>query len=398
MKLWNNYKKEMKIASRGFYFYVELVVAFIILSVLLFVVPIESNHKIKEVIFCDITDSEFEKLMNIKEGKGYNEQVEDVVFKLKPSVLTYKDDSGKLITKEFKDKKKVTAKQYLYHDTITGKHAKTKYIVDNFDDMMRIAYSKKYIGTEMWYGEDNKDYYHNILFGYETDKYKNIVEISHGTVDVSKISSQMNKEIENTEYLNDIETLNNRENYIPIILIMMNGLLGMMVIIAYISVDKSEGVLKALRITPLSIGNYLMSKILVALTTVLISSVIISVPVMGLKPNYLLLFISVISMSFLSCAIGIFISTFFEDVKSAFGAIMIVGVILMVPVISYMVHSFHPNWIEYMPSYYMLESIKESLFVNGSSIYILTTSCFLAFVGIIFYLVSKKRYKNILGM
>lgn len=168
MKLWNNYKKEMKIASRGFYFYVELVVAVIILAVLLMVVPTESKNQIKEAVFCNMSDEEFENLVNKKEGKGHVERVEDEVFKLKPATLTYTDEQGNTVIKEFKDKKKVTAEQYYHYDALTGKHTKTKYIFDNFDDMLRVAYDKKYIGTEMWYGEDNMDYYHNILFGYET--------------------------------------------------------------------------------------------------------------------------------------------------------------------------------------------------------------------------------------
>lgn len=397
MKLWNNYKKEMKIASRGFYFYVEIIVAVIVLAVLLMVVPAESQHKIKEVCFCDMTSSQFEELINLREGKGYHEKAEDEEFKLKPAVLKYTDENGREITKEYKDKKKIKVKQYFYHDSITGKHTKTKYFTDNFDDMLRLAYDKKYVATEMWYGEDGKDNYHNVLFGYETEKYKNILKVAHGTIDIVKIQEQMEVEKDNTITLSEKKTLNNRENFIPAILLMFAGVLGVLVIIAYISVDKSEGVLKAICTTPLSTGSYLMSKILVSMTTVIFSCAIITIPVMGKGPDYLLLFITVLAMTFLSCTIGTFISTFFEDVESSFGAILLLGILLMIPMISYMVPAFNPDWLRYMPSYYMLESIRESL-LGGSISYVIIISLCMVTGGILLLFLSERRYKKTLGM
>ena len=43
MKLWSNYSKEMKIASRGFYFYMEIVMAAILLVVILLLVPVDAT-------------------------------------------------------------------------------------------------------------------------------------------------------------------------------------------------------------------------------------------------------------------------------------------------------------------------------------------------------------------
>ena len=39
MKLLSSFKKELILASRGFYFYVELIFALVILAVLLFAIP-----------------------------------------------------------------------------------------------------------------------------------------------------------------------------------------------------------------------------------------------------------------------------------------------------------------------------------------------------------------------
>ena len=45
MKLLSSYLKEMKIAARGFYFYIEIVIALIILVILLFSVNEKSVSK-----------------------------------------------------------------------------------------------------------------------------------------------------------------------------------------------------------------------------------------------------------------------------------------------------------------------------------------------------------------
>lgn len=195
MKLWNSYCREMKTASRGFYFYVEIAVAVIILAVLLMVVSKEDTGRVKEVVFCDIMSEEaFEELMSRVDRKGHHERVEDQEFRLKPVTIRYTDDSGKVILKEYKDKKKIVLRQYQYYDFLTGKHTKTKFFAENFDDMLRVAWDKKYTGTKMRYGEDRKDYYINILFGYETDKYRNLVQAAHRTVDVGRITDQMAEE------------------------------------------------------------------------------------------------------------------------------------------------------------------------------------------------------------
>ncbi len=399
MKLWINYKKEMVIASRGFYFYMEIFISLLILSVLMLVIPTESTAVAKEIIFPNLTAEQFEAMISKQQGEGYHERQEDVEFKLKPATITYTVvETGEQVDLVFEDTKTVAVKQYNYHDTLTGKHTKTKYFVDNFEDMIRISYDKKYIATEMWFGDDGLDYYNTVLFGYETERYQNIIKTAHGTVDFDMLASQMMIEEENVVYLEPIETLNNRQNILPLALVLMNGLMGMMIIIAYISVDKSDGIIKAMAVSPIRIGSYLLSKILVVLTTVSISSAIITIPVMGMQPNYLMFALSTISMTVLSCVVGALAGTFFADLKSSYSLIMIMAIVMMLPVLSFMVPAFNPPWMKFLPSYYMLESLKETLLVSCDVPFVVATSlAMLAGSGVLF-IVANKRFKKILGM
>ena len=53
MKLWHSFSKELLLSSKGFYFWIELVMAFIIVFVLMFVVPENFNSRKAEFIYID---------------------------------------------------------------------------------------------------------------------------------------------------------------------------------------------------------------------------------------------------------------------------------------------------------------------------------------------------------
>lgn len=397
MKLWSNYCKELKIASRGFYFYVELFTAVLLLVVLLFLVPERPTFRVKEVIYPQMSAQQFDELIQQEVGKGYNERIADTEIKLKPAVLTYFDENtGEPFEKTFTDKKTITVKTYLSYDSETGDNTKIKYFTNNFDDMMRVAYAKKYIGTHMWFGDDGQDYYKNVLFGSETQRYKNLVASAHGNVDMQDLLTQFDSQ--NVRLLGTPQTLNFRQNIIPAAIVMLNGLMGMMVIIAYLSVDKSEGILKAMAVSPFQLDGYLFSKILVVLTTALCSVLIVVIPVMRFQPSYPLLLISCISLTILSCTIGLFISTYFKDLKSAFGVLLILIIPLMLPILTFFIPSFSPAWMKFLPTYSMIEAIKETLLVETDLGFVLLSNLGMLIASVLLFFLAQKRYKKILGI
>ncbi len=54
MKLWYSFSKELKLSSKSWYFYLELVMAIVLLVVLLFVVPEDFDSKGKEYMYLDL--------------------------------------------------------------------------------------------------------------------------------------------------------------------------------------------------------------------------------------------------------------------------------------------------------------------------------------------------------
>ena len=54
MKLFSSFVKELKIASRGFYFYIEILMALLILIIFLFAVPDTFANKTSEYLYLDM--------------------------------------------------------------------------------------------------------------------------------------------------------------------------------------------------------------------------------------------------------------------------------------------------------------------------------------------------------
>ena len=87
MKLWSSVKKELLIASRGFYFYVELLMAFILLFVLLLVVPEHFVNKDEEFLYLAIPDPAI-RAAYIETFDDLDGQPEPVVFKIGKDEIT----------------------------------------------------------------------------------------------------------------------------------------------------------------------------------------------------------------------------------------------------------------------------------------------------------------------
>ena len=395
MKIFSSYLKEMKIASKGFYFYLEFIVAFLLLAVLMLAVPKTAGMKVKEVVFMDMSQSAFEAVISNVTINENHEYEGVTTFKLKPASIQYTDlQTGELHTKTFEDKKSVDLDTYNYFDSETGQNTKVKYFTDNFEDMLRIAYSKRYYGSVMSYDDQGKVEYVTILRGNETDRYIKLLSTVHTEVDQNEIVKEMDQI--KIAYLEPVEILDNRQNYIPLVITFMCGLMSVFILIAYISIDKAEGLIKAFSVAPVSMYQYLISKMLVVMTTSIASSLIITIPVMGFQPNYLVLVILILSLTILGSCIALVVGSYFNDIIDGFGAIFVVIIALMLPTLSYLMPSFSPTWVKFVPSYYMLEASKEAILINGDIRYVILSSSGMLLISIFLFLWANHRYTKTL--
>ena len=117
MKLWDNYKKELKIASRGFYFYMEIITAVILLAALILLfVPAETTNVTREVVFMDGPRDVLDTMIAESFGEpGQYQRAEDTSVRLRPAEITYFDEqTGEAFEKSFTDKKTLALETWEY--------------------------------------------------------------------------------------------------------------------------------------------------------------------------------------------------------------------------------------------------------------------------------------------
>jgi len=393
MKLLSNYLKEMKIAARGFYFYIEIAMAVILLAVLLFVVSEDSTSGSKQFVYNDMPERIAEYLKDRSVDKGEARLAGSTEFVLKPAKFsTASQETGETAAYDFDDEKIVELETIEVLDSSTGELEETVYYAETEEEMMRLAYGESETGIVAAMSGRGKVSYTYYLQGYETDRLRNLLYISHsrspGVIDAKK-----DKQVVRT--MGAVETLNNRENLVPIFIAYMGSLMGFFIVMAYIFYDKAEGVIRAFAVTPSSIWKYLITKIFVILTTVVVSSSIITIPVMGGQPNYWLFYIFLIITTFALASLGLLVASFFDNISKAFGVMYAIMIALMLPGFSYYIPSFDPLWLRFFPSYPLLQGFKE-IMLDGDAGYVLTYSLAFLAGGSVLFLLANIRFKKTL--
>ena len=393
MKLLSNYLKEMKIAARGFYFYIEIAMAVILLTILLFVVSETSTSNSKQFIYNDMPQKIAEYLKDRSIEKGEARLANSTEFKLKPAKFEITNqETGETTAYDFDEEKIIELETLEMLDSSTGELEETVYYVETEEDMIRLAYGESEMGATAAMNARGKVSYTYYLQGYETDRLKSLLYISHSkSPDV--ISAKKDKQVVRT--LEVMETLNNRENLVPVFLVYLGSLMGYFIVMAYIFYDKAEGVIRAFAVTPSAMWKYLISKIFVILTTVVVSSSIIAIPVMGGQPNYLLFYTFLLITTFAMASLGLLVASFFDSISKAFGVMYVIMIALMIPAFSYYIPSFDPLWLRFFPTYPMLQGFKDIL-LNGDAGYVLTYSFIFLVGGLVLFVLADIRFKKTL--
>ena len=369
MKLLSSFKKELILASRGFYFYVELIFAMVILAVLLFAIPQNFSSTSTEYLYFNLPQGGKEIFIN-------NILEDDLDAK---SEMVEIEADGKTFNAELI----VTDESEIY-------------IVDSEEAVRTLAYSEKVIGAVIELNDKNQLYYKYYLQGYESTRLKNLISILN-----NESTNVLIERIENQDVRplsTDYEPLTDRENTIPPLIAFSGSLMGMFIMASYIFLDKKEGVIEAYAVTPSSVWRYLMSKILVVLLTSVVSGLIIIMPIMGFRINYGLLLLLLLTTGFFASSLGLLIASFYNDLMKAFGVVYLLIIILMVPSIAYFIPGWDPFWIKIIPTYPMLQGYKEIILPKGDIAYPLIVSAGFLAVGIILFAITNIRFKKTLSV
>jgi len=393
VKLLSNYIKEMKLAARGFYFYIEIGMAVLILAILLLFVSEDSTSTRRQFVYSDMPDEITEYLRDRSIDKGEARLADPTEFTLKPATFEVTNqETGETTAYHFENEKTVELETLETLDSATGEIEETLYYTETGEDMIRLAYGEQEIGATVSMNSRGRVSYTYYLQGYETDRLKSLLYVSHSD-SPGAVEARQDRQVVKT--LGVTETLNTRQNLVPILLAYVGSLMGFFIVMAYIFYDKDEGVIRAFAVTPASIWKYLITKIFVILTTVVVSASIFTIPVMGGQPNYFLLYPFLLVTTFAIASLGMLVASFFDNIGKSFGAMYLIMIVLMVPAFSYYIPSFDPLWIRLFPTYPLLQGFKEIL-LNGDIGYVLICSLGFLAGGLLLFVLADNRFKKTL--
>lgn len=369
MKLFSSIKKELILATRSFYFYIEIAFALVLLAVLLFAIPEHSQMKETRYLYLDLP-----------------QQAADFV---RDSLLR-EDTDGKI------DDVTLEAGGQKYAAELVEKEAENIYILESEDIVRTLADTQANVGATVSLDANKELRYKYYLQGYESKRLKNLISVLHN-INEDELEQSFDSQkvrLVATGYA----PLNDRENAVAPLLAFNSCLMGMFVMAAYVFLDKKEGVIKAYAVTASSVAQYLMSKIFVVLLTATVSGLIVLVPVMGFKINYALILLLLLTASFFSSVVGLMIASFYKDITKAFGTIFFILILMMAPAISYFLPGWNPIWVQLIPSNPIIQGLKDVISAKGNMMYTLFASASFLVAGVLLFIITDKRFRKTLNL
>lgn len=187
--------------------------------------------------------------------------------------------------------------------------------------------------------------------------------------------------------------LSDKRGIVPIYLTMNVALMGLFIIAAYVFLDKEQGVIKALSVSPLAPWQYLASKMMVMLCLGLASALVV-VTFLGGTPNLLWLVGLVVASNLFGSALGLLIASYFDSMVQAMEVLYTSMVVLMFAAYSYLMPAFSPWWVRILPTYSMLFAFRETLLVGGDMRLVLMTMLMLLLLGAVAFYAANRRYQR----
>ncbi len=166
MKLWYSFTKELKLAAKSFYFYLEVGFAIIILVIVLFLIPENFNARSTEYLYLDMPETVESVYLDALLTQDTDNTVENVEIKVKKEMISVS-----------------------YYET----EDKKIYVTNTKADMINLADNEKQIGAIIEIDDAYETNYTYYLQGYETQKLKNLFLVIHNN-DMATLESTINEQ------------------------------------------------------------------------------------------------------------------------------------------------------------------------------------------------------------
>ena len=181
---------------------------------------------------------------------------------------------------------------------------------------------------------------------------------------------------------------------LPPLLLMMVGILGLFAMVSLISQERLDATIRAYRVSPAGLGNFILSKHLMLLTVSIVTFSILYIPVMGGFRGYLPALLIILLTVIMGSCTGIILGAFFDSAMASIGWVFLLMIVFSLPAISLFAPVFSPPWLKFIPSYHTLFGLDAAMFPDGNRHIIWQSAAVLAALDILLYAVSARLFRN----
>lgn len=157
------------------------------------------------------------------------------------------------------------------------------------------------------------------------------------------------------------------ESLVPIWIYSEAALVGMLLGATLLFAEKDERALRAIRVTPATVVEYLAARTISMFLLGLLFTVVVTVFTIGVSVNWL----AIIPMVLLGSAVITLAMMVLANMFDSLGQFIFPGIILMVllgfPTVIYFVPSFSPPLMRLLPTYPLIFGLREAYFPTGSA-------------------------------
>lgn len=150
----------------------------------------------------------------------------------------------------------------------------------------------------------------------------------------------------------------------PSVLLMMVGIVGLFAMVSVLGQERADGTLRAYRVSPGRLWEFLLSKHLMLLAIGIATFSILYLPMMGYRGYLASLAIMVLTV-IIGSSLGAIFGAFFEDPMAAIGWMFVVLIVLGLPAVSLLAPVFSPPWMKLIPSYHTLFGLDAAMFSDS---------------------------------
>jgi len=340
MKLLHSFLKDLRLAYRTYYVYMELGIALLVVAVLIFVMPENFNRSAKA--WLHVADASLPAAA-IEKALG-----EDGL------------DIGRVAT---------------------GAELRE-----------RLEEDRSAIGFDLRL-EDGRPKLVFVLQGYESASLRASLETSVEAAFSRALPGYRASTVTTTLRSRDA-TLSDRVNVLPVFLAMNAAFMGLFIIASYIFLDKSEGAVKAFAVSPAKVWHYLAGKMGVVAVTGLASGLLTVALVAGADAQYPLFVVLLLATNAFGSAVGLFIASFFDDLSSAMGWVFGSVALLGLAAVSYYLPSFSPLAVRLLPSYPMLFAFRETLLAAPDAGLVWANVGGYSAGALVLFLLAERQYRR----